>query len=157
MWVILKVVFGPFHAKLTSLSQEAKLSEQRLKKGFALTAKKEIINREYEKYASYFSLQNVSDEEATAIFLKEIERIARESGVVILDMKPQKEIEKDKFSKQYSINVKAEADMSGLVDFLYALHTSKILLSIERIVLSPKADNVSALNITMVIVGVAFL
>ncbi len=156
-WLVFKVIFGPFHEKLSGLSREAKLIEERLRKGTGLLSKKETINKEYEKYASYFSLQNVSDEEATAVFLKEVERIGRESGVTILDMKPQKETEKDRFSKQYLINIKAEASMRELVGFLYALHDSKLLFSIERLVLSPKAENASSINITMALVGVAFL
>ncbi|HQP91083.1 MAG TPA: type 4a pilus biogenesis protein PilO [Candidatus Omnitrophota bacterium] len=157
VWIVVRFVFGPFHEKLSSLSQEASLTEEKLKKGMALLAKKEAINKEYDRYASYFSVQNVSDEEATAIFLKEVEKVGRESGVTILDMKPQKETDKDKIAKQYSINIKAEGGMDSLVDFLYSLHSSKLLLSIERIVLAPKGENASVLNITIVLAGVAFL
>lgn len=157
VWIVARFVFGPFHEKLSSLSQEARLSEERLKKGLALVAKKEPINKAYEKYASYFSLQSVSDEEATAVFLKEVEKVGRESGITILDMKPQKDTEKDKISKQYSINIKAEGDMNSFVDFLYALHLSKLLLSIEKMVLAPKGDNASVLNINILLIGVAFL
>ena len=77
VWIVVRFVFGPFHEKLSSLSQEARLSEERLKKGLALVAKKEPINKAYEKYASYFSLQSVSDEEATAVFLKEVEKVVK--------------------------------------------------------------------------------
>lgn len=157
VWLVVKVIFGPFHGKLSTLSREAKTAEDRLRKGTALLAKKDVIDKEYEKYASYFSLQNISDEEATAVFLKEVERIGREAGVTILDMKPQKETEKDRFSKQYLINIKAEASMKELVGFLYALHDSQLLFSIERLVLAPTKEGASVVNITMSLVGVVFL
>jgi len=157
VWFVFKVIFAPFHEKLLTLSREAVLSEGRLKKSTGLLEAKDVINREYAKYASFFSLQNVSDEEAVAAFLKEVEKIGRESGVTILDMKPQKESGKDKFSKQYEINIKVEANMAELVKFLYSLHNSRLLFSIDKLVLSPKSEGASDLNVAMTIVGVSFL
>lgn len=157
VWLVSKVIFGPFHAKLVTLSLEAASGEERLKKGVSLLEKKEVINKEYTKYATYFSLQSVSDEEAVAAFLREVEKISRESGMTIIDMKPQKGAETDKFSKQYEINIKAEANMPQLVKFLYSLHNSQLLFSIEKLVLSPKSEGTADLNITLTVVGVSFL
>jgi Tfp pilus assembly protein PilO len=152
-----RTVFGPFHAKLLSLSNDILLDEAKLKKGVSLLEKKDDIDKEYGKYASYFSLQNLSDEEAVASFLKEVEKISRATGLVILDMKPQKEAKNDKFSKQYQINIKAEANMEELIKFLYELHNSSILFSVERATLSPKSEDSSDLSIVMTVVGVSFL
>lgn len=156
IWILGKVVFAPFHNKLTGLGREVALQEARLKKGISLISEKDGINKEYERYASYFSLQASSDEEAIAGFSEEVVRISRESGLVIQDMKPQKEIKSDKFSKLYQINIRAEANMQQLVNFLYALHNSPLLFSIEKISLLPRSEESSALNITFTIVGVSF-
>ncbi len=157
VWLVARVVLNPFHEKLTDLEEEVSEEELKLKKGIGLIEKKETISREYGKYASYFSLENVSDDEAVSRFLREVEKIGCESRVTIIDMKPQKETESDKFSKQYQINIKAEGNMQQLVNFLYALHHSELLLSVEKLVLLPKADNLSDLNITLTLVGVSFL
>lgn len=156
-WLIGRVVFAPFHARLAGLSRDLTLQEARLKKGFSLVERREEISSEYDKYASYFSLANLSDEEAAANFLKEIEKISRESGLAIQDMKPQKEVETDKFSKQYTINIKAESTMEQLVDFLYGLSSSKFLLGIEKITLSPKKEDSPELSMNISIFGVTFL
>ena len=157
IWVIGKVVFAPFHSKLTGLGREVTLQEARLKKGISLISEKDAINKEYGHYASYFSLRASSDEEAIAAFSEEVVRISRESGLVIQDMKPQKDTKSDKFSKQYQINIRAEANMQQLVNFLYAAHSSTLLFSIEKISLSPRSEESSALNITFTIIGVSFL
>ena len=157
LWVIFKVVLGPFHEKLNTLSQTVSLSEERLRRGIGLMESKEVISKEYERYASFFSIQNYSDDEAAANFLKEVEKIGRETNLAILDMKPQKDVAKDKISKEYQINVKAEANMKQLVSFLYALSNSSLLFSIERIVLVPKSEESPDLSITMLIHGVSFL
>ncbi len=157
IWLVAKFIFGPFHTKLTTLKQTVTLQEAKLKKGISLVENKVVINKEYEKYASYFSLLGSSDETAVASFLKEVEKISRESGLMILDMKPQKEIEKDKFSKQYQINIKAEANMKQLINFLYALHNSHLLFGVEKMTLVPKSEESSNSNIAMTVVGVSFL
>jgi hypothetical protein len=156
-WLVVKVILVPFQQKLFGLSKDVVLQEARLKKGVSLIEKKDDIEKEYGKYASYFSMQDFSDEEAVANFLKEVEKISRDAGLAILDMKPQKESKGDKFSKQYQINIKAEANMQKLVTFLYALHNSSVLFSVEKLVLVPKAEDSPDLNITMTVVGVSFV
>ncbi|MFH0940345.1 MAG: GspMb/PilO family protein [Candidatus Omnitrophota bacterium] len=157
IWLVVKVILVPFQQKLSGLNGEVILREARLKKGVSLIEKKDEIEKEYGKYASYFSMQDFSDEEAVANFLKEVEKISRDAGLVILDMKPQKDAKGDKFSKQYQINIKAEASMQKLVTFLYALHNSSVLFSVEKLVLVPKAEDSPELNITMTVVGVSFV
>lgn len=155
--IIPRVIFGPFADKLSGLTRDVTLGEARLKKSVSLAAGKESIIKEYEKYATYFSLQGLSDEEAVANFLKEIERISRVSGLAILDMKPQKETQADKFSKQYQISVKAEGTMTQLVGFLHELAGSPVLFSVEKMTVVPKQEDSPELSISLTIVGVSFL
>ena len=157
IWFISRVVLSPFHEKLVTLDREVVLQEAKLRRGITLIERKEAISKEYDKYASFFSIQNYSDEESVANFLKEVEKISRETNLTILDMKPQKEAAKDKFSKEYQINIKAEANMEELIKFLYELHNSTILFSVERATLSPKSEDSSDLSIAMTVVGVSFL
>lgn len=153
---VMKVIFAPFHAKLSNLSKEVVLEEARFKKGVSLIENKKTIEEEYKKYASYFSMQGYSDEEAVASFLKEIEKVSRDSGLMILDMKPQKEAKSDKFFKQYQIKIKAETNMGQLVTFLYKLNESSLLFSVEKLTLIPKAEDSSVISVSLVIVGVLF-
>ncbi|HAJ56320.1 MAG TPA: hypothetical protein DCL35_00960 [Candidatus Omnitrophica bacterium] len=155
--VMPRAIFGPFATKLSGLTRDVALQEARLKKNIGLSARKDDINKEYEKYATYFSLQGFSEEEAVSNFLKEIERASRSTGMSIVDMKPQREVKADKFSKQYQIGVKAESTMSQLVRFLYELQGSKLLFSVEKMVLVPKSEDSAELAITLTIVGVSFL
>ena len=157
IWFISRVVLSPFHEKLVTLDREVVLQEAKLRRGITLIERKEAISKEYDKYASFFSIQNYSDEESVANFLKEVEKISRETNLTILDMKPQKEVSKDKFSKEYQINIKAEANMKQLVSFLYALTNSSLLFSVEKMVLVPKSEESSDLSITMAVSGVSFL
>lgn len=155
--IVPRIIFGPFSAKLSGLTRDVVLYEARLKKNVGLLTRKDDIIKEYGKYASYFSFQGFSDEEAVANFLKEIEKLSRQTNMSILDMKPQRETKQDKFSRQYQINVKAESTMAQLVKFLHELHGSPVLFSVEKMVLVPKGEGSAVLSITLTIMGVSFL
>ncbi len=154
--LIVKVIFSPFHARLSSLSREVIVEEARFKKGVSLIENKKAIEEEYGKYASFFSIQGFSDEEAVANFLKEVEKLSRDTGLMVLDMKSSNEPEADKFSKQYQVKIKAEANMEQLAHFLYKLSESHLLFSVEKLTLVPKAEDSSVVSISMTIVGVSF-
>lgn len=156
-WLVVRVIFAPLGDKLVELTNTARLQEDRLKKSVLLLENKEVIEKEYAKYETYFSLQDVSDEEAVASVLREVEKISRDAGLMVLDMKPQKEAETDPFTKQYLINLKAEANAKQVVAFLHALHQSSYLISVEKMVLSPKGELTDVLNVSFVLAGVSFL
>jgi hypothetical protein len=154
--IFAKLVFVPFHARLSGFDRDILFQEARLKKGISLVENKDAIEKEYAKFDNYFSLHGASSEEAVAAFLKEIEKVSRSAGMVILDVKPQKEPDEDKASRQYQINVKAESGMENLVKFLHGLYNSSLLFSVEKLVLVPKGDNATSLSISMTLVGVVF-
>jgi hypothetical protein len=154
---VLKMTIAPLHEKLMTVKKQIVLQESKLKKGLVLIEKRDVVNNEYGKYASYFSLQEYSDEEAAAAFLKELEKISRDSGFLILDIKPQKETITDGISNQFQINIKAEADMRTLISFLYGLYTSPLLFGVERMVLVPKDEASSDLSVNLTLMGVLFV
>lgn len=156
VFAVSRLVFVPFHKKLAGFDRDVVLKEARLRRGLTLVEKRDEIAREYAKYDAFFSLHNASSEEAVGAFLKEIEKVSRATGLVILDVKPQKEAEEDKSSRQYQISLKAEAGMAQLVKFLHALHNSSLLFSVEKLTLIPKGDNAFLLSVTMTLVGVVF-
>jgi hypothetical protein len=155
--VIFKAIIGPLHERLATVRKQVVLQESKLKRGLMLIENREMINSEYNKYASYFSIQDYSNEEAVAGFLKQLEKISRDSGFLILDIKPQKEAETDATTKQFQINIKAEANIKTLMSFLYGLYTSPLLFSVEKIVLVPKSDGSSDLSVNLTLMGVSFV
>jgi hypothetical protein len=155
--LIFKAIIGPLHERLTTVRKQVVLQESKLKRGLILLENRETINSEYNKYASYFSIQEYSNEEAVAGFLKQLEKISRDSGFLILDIKPQKEAETDATTKQFQINIKAEANIKTLVSFLYGLYTSPLLFSVEKMVLVPKSEGSSDLSVNLTLMGVSFV
>jgi len=156
LWAVVRVIFVPFQEKLATLGRQLVVQEARFKKGASLRDHGDIITSEYAKYETYFSLSGISDEEGVAAFLKEIEQLSRATEFTIVDMKPQKTIADDKFSKEIQIVVKAESGMGELVKFLYALYASPYLFSVEKMTLVPKGDDASLMSSTITVAGVLF-
>ncbi|MGE5279540.1 MAG: hypothetical protein ACM3L6_02195 [Deltaproteobacteria bacterium] len=156
LWAVVRAIFVPFQEKLATQGRTLRREEARFKKGAALRDHGDVITSEYAKYETYFSLAGVSDEEAVAAFLKEIEKLSRETEFTIVDMKPQKTVETDKFSREFQIVVKAESGMGELVKFLYALYASPLLFDVEKMTLVPKGEETPTLTSTITVAGVLF-
>ncbi len=156
-WFVIRIVFVPFHEKLSELDRKVVLEEARLKRGACLLEKKEEIVKAYERFESYYSLRNLSDEEVVASLQKELLDIGNGSGLTIQDMKPQKEVASDKVSRHYSINIKAEGSLTQFINFLYALYNSQFLFSIDKMDLAPDREGSAFLKISMKVIGVSFL
>jgi hypothetical protein len=155
--VIGQFIVAPLADKLEDLDRSVKVQASRLKKGMSFLANQQNILDQYGKYAMFFSLQGASDEEVAASIMSEIDRISREAGVVIVDMKPQKETKTDQLTKQYLINIKAEGQMDQVIRFLHGLHNATLLLSAERMIIAPKGEDSPVLSFSMIVVGEKFL
>jgi len=150
-----KFVFKPLGDKLTALDGEIRQTEVGLIKGLRIDRNRDAILKEHKTYEGYLKVKG-SDEEIISQFLREIEKLGRDSGVSILDIKPQS-TNKRSLYKEYIIEVRLEAAMKDLVVFLYHLNNSGLLLRAEKIILSLKDENSDILKINMVLSGIAML
>ncbi|MFH1963635.1 MAG: type II secretion system protein GspM [bacterium] len=81
-------VIEPVREYLQNLNQQIMIKELRAKKNLKILAKKERVLKEYEKVAERWKGKGSLEEEMTDT-LKEIESQARETGLNIIDIKPQ--------------------------------------------------------------------
>jgi len=150
--ILQQIVFSPLTNKLAGLNQEIQAREISMMKGLRIDGRRDQIIKEYKSYDGYLKIKG-SDEEAISEFLREIEKLGRESAVSLLDIKPQSTNKRTIF-KEYMIEARAEATMKGVIDFLYRLNNSSLLLKVEKIVLNLKEENSDILKINMLISGI---
>lgn len=153
--ILERIVFRPLADKLAGLNQEIQLKETRLIKGLRAQGQRDKIIKDYKSYEGYLKLKG-SDEEIVSELLREIERLARESTVSILDIKPQS-MNKRAMYKEYTIEVRSEATFKDIITFLYRLNNSLLLLRVEKLVLSLKEENSDILKISMLLSGIVLL
>ena len=131
------LIIRPIRERVTGLNDQIKMRREELKRNLQNLSQKETVSREYEKYARYVTKAG-SDEEAVAQILAEVEELARESRVYLVDTKPQPPVEAG-FYKEYKAEIEIEGRVDAIVDFLYQLNNSTQLLRAEKLRIASKS------------------
>ena len=141
-----RLLFSGLQTKNQTLRRQIAAEEVTLRMGVGIQKRKGTILNEQKKYAAYF-LPAAPERELIAKFLKEAERIAQESGVTIADLTPENQPAKGSSVKTYKAQLKAEATVEQLLSFLSKLHTSRLLMRLERFSVTPKDEQASLLRL----------
>ena len=109
------------------------------------------IIAEYKDYEEYLNIEKLPDKEVFTKFLKEVESIAQESGISILNLAPQNTPEVALGYKKYNADLRAEAKLEQLFNFLDKIDQSTFLIRLDKLSLVPKDEQASALRMETVI------
>jgi len=137
-----RLIISPVSHKMAALNNDIKERENDIKKDLRILAQKDRILAETAKYKSFMGDSKSNDDEQVTSTLKEIEVIASQSSVYLVDMKPGN-IKEVGTQKKILINLDCEAQMEQLVNFMYNIENSNSLLSIGKYQLSPKSKESS--------------
>ena len=154
-WLFEHFIFRSLSGRLQELNQEIRAMEVKLARGMQAQRHRDDITREYKTFESYHTLKG-SDEENIVEFLRELERISKESELSVSNIKPQV-TNKQNLYKEYLIEMRAECSMEGLKMFLYRLNNSVLLMRVEKMTMNLKDENVDILRVNMVISGMVIL
>ena len=141
LMVVDRLVISPVAYKMKSLDKEIEDTETGIKNAMRLLAQKDKIVAESNKYNSFLSAAR-SEEEETTSFLKDIENLASQTSMYLVDMKPAAVKEAGE-SRKFLVNVNGEAQMEQLLNFMYAVENSDKMLRIEKFEISPKSKESS--------------
>jgi hypothetical protein len=133
-------------AKLKKINLQIKVEEEKLRQGLRIQKDKDKVLEEYKNYSSYFKVGS-HDREIVAKFLKEIENITQESGVLVVNLTPENQPEQIQGYKKFRADLKAEANIEQLYNFLYQIKDSKLLVKLDKISIAPKNEEASVLRI----------
>jgi len=141
------LVLSPILSKMKQLNEQIESQKAEIKRSFTILSYEKQIGREREKYFSAGG-DTESEEEGITAFLKEIENLAKESSVYLVDIKPSNKAEKSG-PKQYLLDLNFEAQMDQLLSFFYDIQYSEKLIKIERYQIRPKAEGSSIVGCSM--------
>lgn len=150
-----RLIVSPIRERFRRMNQAIKISEKQLGHDLRNVYQKDQIAAAFEKYAKYVE-RSGSDEEEVAKILGEIESLARQSKVYLVDMKPQTPKEID-FYKEYAVEIEAEGEVASLMTFLHQLNTSLQLLRAEKLRLNAVKKGDKTLKASMLITKVVIL
>lgn len=150
-----RTVISPIFSRMKGLTEDIQKKEADVRKDMHILAHKDRILAESAKYTSFLSTSRSGEEEMTSL-LKEIEILANESSVYLIDMKPAG-LEDMGSSQKYFINLNCEAQIEQFTDFMYNIESSDQLLSIDKYQISPKSQDSSVAKCSMSISKIIIL
>ena len=136
-----RLVVFPIFSKMDELTAEIGEKESGIKKCLHILAHKDRILAAGIKYKTFIKSARSVEEEMTT-FLKEIENLASQNSIYLVDMKPGG-VEEKAETKKYVPNLNCESQLEQLVEFMYSIERSDKLLTIERYKINPKSKESS--------------
>ncbi len=132
------IAFKAIFLKWKVLSGEILQKETKLIKLRGVIAAKEELEEEYNNFKDRIKVKGSPDKDMVTGLLKDIESIARNSAVNILNIEPLP-VKRERFYEQYSIQMEIEGDIEGIGLFLYNMDNSfRGFLNIERLEIESK-------------------
>ena len=133
---------SPVVSKMRQMDQDIKSQQEEIKKGLMILSYERQIAREKDKY-SLASKNPGSEEKEITAFLKDIENLAKESAVYLVDIKPSSGKTENGSPSKYFLELDFEAQMEQVFNFFYDITQSDQLLKIERYQIRPKTEGSS--------------
>lgn len=138
--VIFNILIMPIVEKNSGLDKEAAYTRLKLNKYLWLLSQKQNLQEKFSRFSSGAGLLDGRQKDMQAATLAELETMARDSGVVIVDIRPQGRSETQ--SKVESIiDIRCEAPMQGQMRFIYKLENSPLILRIRRCQFTAKPNS----------------
>ena len=139
-----RVVFEPWWRHARQVNENIAKLERSSRTYRQLLERKPRIMAEVEAYSSYLS-QVSADPEEMATLLREIERVGKESGVSLGEVKPLPP-EGDESFQEYAFEIHTTGTFKQWVHFVYLLQSSASLFQIERATMGVKEAESSVVD-----------
>lgn len=135
-----KIIVGGIGEKMRSLERRIKLAEARLSRDLQIEKDKDGLVEEYTAYQSYFKYSGREQTQIISDFMRETERLAKETGVSIVALSPRSDPEQLKEAVKYTADFKMEGNLAQVITFMQRISDNKLLIGFERILLAPKDE-----------------
>lgn len=129
----------PVLSKFEQLNREINLNRVKLKKCLRLLSQKDYIQARYSQHSAAVSLLGAR-QDASINTLSEIETLAKDAGIRIIDIRPQAQRGSGRY-KETIVDLKVEGAMEGHLKFIYDIEASAALLTIKRLQLNTKPNS----------------
>ncbi|MFC1807261.1 hypothetical protein ACFL0T_02705 [Candidatus Omnitrophota bacterium] len=142
-----RLIVSPIYLKIISLNKEIKDKEVGIKRNLHFLTQKDRIKSEVSKYGPILKKFESNEADITSI-LKELEKLANDASVYLVDIKPTGTKEEDGYIK-HVVKLNCEAQMEQIVDFIYSAETSDTLFTVEDYKISPKSKDSAVAQCSM--------
>ena len=147
IFLFVNFFFPALGLKIKNIDKQIKLKEVELKSAINIQNKKEDIAADYKAYNGYLAENKISEADMLAGFLKEVESIAQRTKVSIVNFTPGDQSREIGGNKVFYADARLEATPDQFYSFLNAIHASRLLIKVDKLVITAKDENASALRV----------
>ena len=149
--VLDRLVLNPWLHHGQVVRQEIVRKTQALRAYQALLSRKDIVFSRLKPYEDYLRRPLAEDLQMAAL-LKEVEELARRSGVSVTEVKPLA-VDRDEFTSRYPLEVRFAATLEQWVDLVIGIETSPSLFVVDQAALVMREEAADRLEGTLRIVS----
>ncbi len=155
IFMLKALVFGPIYEKISGYDQEIEQSKMAIRKFMAFEHNRPEILKAQKKIEGYSSLKG-SDDDKSAMVMSKVEALARSAKLQISDMSPAGSAKIKGGATIYRIQLRAEAQLKNILDFMSGVENANTLLQVEKITLALKDESSNVLKMEVTVLGVSF-
>ncbi|MCB9772309.1 MAG: type 4a pilus biogenesis protein PilO [Candidatus Omnitrophica bacterium] len=138
----------PVSSKLKNLDKEIQQTKSDIKRDVRYMSYQDRIYKEDEIYRFYQTDEDKTEDEITAVFLKTIENLGRESEVNLGKLNPGEAIPKKGYV-QYFANVECNGKLESIVKFIHKINTTPNLLKVVKMNIVGKKSSADEVTVAM--------
>lgn len=138
--VVFNLFVAPLLNKNDTLNQNISTAKRKLKKYMELLNQADTVKAKYSKLASGIVLPEESADPVVQA-LSEIEEVAKNANIRILDIRPQPISGKRSGRKEIVVDLRAEGTIENYLRLLYNIESSLSLLRIKKLQLSSNINS----------------
>ncbi|MDD3374459.1 MAG: type 4a pilus biogenesis protein PilO [Candidatus Omnitrophica bacterium] len=137
IYIGFQFVYKPIKSQEDLFEKKISVIKKKIKKNLNILKEEGVVKIAYDQYLEAFA-QKLSDQQEMSRISSEIEAVAKEADIKIIDMKPQR-IREESFFKNFSLTVQTEGTMNLIMKFLYFLEQKPHHFQIEEVRLEKRS------------------
>lgn len=143
-----RLVIGPILSQMKLMDAEILAKTQTVRRNMRILSFRDSILTDYSRYSTYFDSVNRKQEEIISRLLKEIESIAAQKSITIINIKPG-DVQENPVFHEYKTTLECSGKLLDLLGFMSLLEESDYLFKITEFSVTPKSKNSDVMKCIM--------
>jgi len=154
--IVQKAILQPMMSKIRKENEAIAIKEEQFAKMLRISASKNIIEKKFKEFESLIKVSG-KEEEKLAMAMRKIEEIAKQSGISLQDVKPEKTVKLPLGGKRTMIRIIIASNQQNLLKFVYLLESCNLAFSLTELDMKVKTDSLGLLDIDAAVSFIYFV
>jgi len=142
-----KFFISGLRGQINSLGQQIRLAEVRLNNDLMVQKAKDKVFTEYAYCQPFLKFAQTDEQQIRSELLREIENLTNASGGSVTNLSPLEATKTVQGYRKHSAEFQMEVDFTQLLNFLYKIQESNLLIKFDKLSIRAKDEQVSVLRV----------